>query len=135
MQYPIYRFICFRVYKSEVSQQLNQLSSLFFDSNNLVCEKNCENSGFIVSDLVVAAQNLVNNTNILIKVTHINYVSRNQLHNTANGYQILNFGLIWPDKRKVYKRQNIASHCNCLYSAQILHCHSPVLVLSTQSKT
>ena len=29
----------------------------------------------------------------MLKVTQINYVSRNQLHNTANGCQILNFGL------------------------------------------
>ena len=33
---------------------------------------------------------------IILKVTQINYVSRNQLHNTANGCQILNFGLSWP---------------------------------------
>ena len=31
--------------------------------------------------------------------------------------------------------QNIASHWNFLYSAQILHWHSPLLVLSIQSKT
>ena len=31
-----------------------------------------------------------------VKVTQINYVSRNQLQKTANGCQILNFGLSWP---------------------------------------
>ena len=31
-----------------------------------------------------------------VKVTQINYVSRNQLHNTANSCRILNFGLSWP---------------------------------------
>ena len=31
-----------------------------------------------------------------LKVTQINYVSRNQLLNTANDCQILNFGLSWP---------------------------------------
>ena len=31
-----------------------------------------------------------------VKMTQINYVSRNQLHNTSNGCQILNFGLSWP---------------------------------------
>jgi hypothetical protein len=30
-----------------------------------------------------------------LRVTQINYVSKNQLHNTANGCQILNFGLSW----------------------------------------
>jgi hypothetical protein len=33
---------------------------------------------------------------IILKVTQINYVSRNQLYNTANDCQILNFGLSWP---------------------------------------
>ena len=32
----------------------------------------------------------------LIKMTQINFVSRNQLHNTANSCQHLNFGLSWP---------------------------------------
>ena len=32
-------------------------------------------------------------------------------------------------------RQYIASHWNFRYTAHILHCHSPVLVLSIQSKT
>ena len=31
-----------------------------------------------------------------VKMTQINYVSRNQLHNTSNGCQILYFGLSWP---------------------------------------
>ena len=31
----------------------------------------------------------------LIKMTQINFVSRNQLHNTANSCQHLNFGLSW----------------------------------------
>ena len=30
-----------------------------------------------------------------IKVTQINFVSRNQLHNTGNSCQHLNFGLSW----------------------------------------
>ena len=33
------------------------------------------------------------------------------------------------------QRQNIDSHRNFLYSAQIPHCHSPILVLRIQSKT
>ena len=31
-----------------------------------------------------------------VKMTQINFVSRNQLHNTANSCQHLNFGLSWP---------------------------------------
>ena len=31
-----------------------------------------------------------------LKMTQINFVSRNQLHNTANSCQHLNFGLSWP---------------------------------------
>ena len=30
-------------------------------------------------------------------MTQINFVSRNQLHNTVNSGQHLNFGLSWPD--------------------------------------
>ena len=37
-----------------------------------------------------------------LKVTQINYVSRNQLHNTSNGCQILNFGLSWLGKGTQY---------------------------------
>ena len=32
----------------------------------------------------------------IIKMTQINFVSRNQLHNTTNSCQHLNFGLSWP---------------------------------------
>jgi hypothetical protein len=35
---------------------------------------------------------------VLVKVTQINYVSRNQLHSTANGCQHLNFGLMCKGK-------------------------------------
>ena len=42
-----------------------------------------------------------------LKVTQINYISRNQLHDTANDCQILNFGFSWPDKGKSVK----AKHC------------------------
>ena len=31
-----------------------------------------------------------------LKMTQINFVSRNQLHSTANSYKHLNFGLSWP---------------------------------------
>ena len=31
---------------------------------------------------------------MLLKVTQINYVSKNQLHNTSHGCQILNFGTV-----------------------------------------
>jgi hypothetical protein len=31
-----------------------------------------------------------------VKMTQINFISRNQLHNTANSFQHLNFGLSWP---------------------------------------
>ena len=33
---------------------------------------------------------------LLLKVTQINYVSRNQLHNATNDCEILNFGSSWP---------------------------------------
>jgi transcriptional/translational regulatory protein YebC/TACO1 len=33
---------------------------------------------------------------IILKMTQINFVSRNQLHNIANSCQYLNFGLSWP---------------------------------------
>ena len=32
---------------------------------------------------------------LVVKVTQINFVSRNQLHNPANSCQHLNFGLTW----------------------------------------
>ena len=50
----------------ELSEQLNHLSLFFFDRNNLICEKNYENSGFIVLDLVVASLDAVNNIIVLI---------------------------------------------------------------------
>ena len=31
-----------------------------------------------------------------VKMTQINFISRNQLHNTANSCQHLNFGWSWP---------------------------------------
>ena len=50
----------------------------------------------IDTDKIVAYSSNVMRKEKLLKVTQINYVSRNQLHNTANGCQILSFGLSWP---------------------------------------
>ena len=47
-------------------------------------------------DFVQKIRCLISIENFYVNVTQINYVSRNQLHNTANGCQILNFGWTWP---------------------------------------
>ena len=60
------------------------------------------------------------------------------LHDCGMGNWILQIAvnLAWAGlaRVKVY-RQNIASQRNFLYSAQWLHCHRPVSLLSIQSKT
>ena len=61
-----------------------------------------------------------------LKVTQINYVSRNQLHNTANGCQILNFGLSWPGQGKSVK----AKHCLSLKFS--LLCTDTALTVTVQ---
>ena len=64
---------------------------------------------------------------------------RSSLRQTASGKALIKAYLFdWSlaeIKQVKMWRQNIDSHWNFLYSAQILHCHSPVLVLSIQSKT
>ena len=65
---------------------------------------------------------------ILVKVTQIDYVSRNQLHNTAKFWILAWAGLA---RGKSVK----AKHCWSLKFSYILQCLSPVLVLSIQSKT
>ena len=46
----------------------------------------------------------------LLKMTQINFGSRNQLHNTANSCQHLNFGLSWPGQWQIL----MAKHCQSL---------------------
>ena len=45
-----------------------------------------------------------------VKMTQINFVSRNQLHNIADSCQHLNFGLSWPGQGQSVK----AKHCQPL---------------------
>ena len=47
------------------------------------------------------AQNMVN-----VNMTQIKFVSRNQLHNTVNSCQQLNFDSSWPDYRQSVKAKH-----------------------------
>ena len=83
----------------------------------------------VVSGLPHVLRNLVHenhkNSQRWLRLTRFQDINFTILQ-SANSCQHLNFGL---------RRQNIASHWNFLYSAQKLHCHRPVSLLSIQSKT
>ena len=67
----------------------------FYSFKSVMSKQRITKKMELVKIFLKQLQNLSLYQNIL-KVTRINYVSRNQLHNTANGCQILNFGLSWP---------------------------------------
>ena len=51
----------------------------------------------ILNEFVLFLRDFKTTVSHIVKVTQINYVSRNQLRNTADGFQIFTFGISWPD--------------------------------------